>query len=230
VITEVDQRLLDWVDEVLGGPRASLAVPSANDAGGAVAVYLIEACQSPPARGARKPPLQLMLRYLICPQAREPKESHGHLWSLLLDASRRAERNEWTVETDPPPPSLWQSLGIPPRPAFVLRVPVRHEYEYRPAPPVTEPIVIEGSPLVALQGTVLGPRDVPVMNAIVDLPSLNQSTQTDSAGRFRFAAVPSGGQSPKCLVVRARGRRFEVAAAAPRDEQPLVIRIQLTEA
>lgn len=229
MIAETDQRLLDWCASVLDGARASLAPPSDESGEDAVSVYLLDFAHESLPRGQDKPPLQLGLRYLITARGRDEKQVHDRLWQLLLDATVRGESKQWAVEREPPPLELWRALGVAPRPSFVLRVAARHEWARPPAGPPVKQRIIAGGPVRTLKGVVLGPGSTPIAGAMVDLPSLGQSVETDRAGRFAFAAVPGGEYRPRKLVVRARGRRQDVDVPADAGSEPFVIQFNLSE-
>ena len=137
------------------------------------------------------------------------------------------ENPEFEVEQEPLPLSLWTALGIAPRPSFVLRVPFKHERPEKLAPRVRKPLVIKHLPLRSFEGIILGPEDIPLMNAQVELPSLELSTHTDSKGRFQFSAIPAA-PGKKLLRVRAKGQEFSInTEQAGSDQDPLVIHLQL---
>jgi hypothetical protein len=231
VIAETDQRLLDWAAGLVDTP-ASLSPPDGGDrAEGGISIYLLDFAQEPLARGARKPPLQLSLRYLVSVGGRDAAKAHGALWRLLVEAVRRSESDDWAVEREPPPLEVWRALGVAPRAAFVLRVQARHEWEQAPpARRVTER-VIEGGPVRSLAGVVVGPGATPLGGVMVDLPSLGQSVETDPRGRFVFPSVPGGEYRPRKLVVRAKGetRDFDVPGDADAGAKPLVIEFKFAE-
>ena len=134
---------------------------------------------------------------------------------------------EFEVELEPVPLSLWGALGIAPRPSFVVRVPFRHDLEEKLAPRVRKPLVVRQIPFRTLEGLILGPEDIPLMDARVELPALDLFTNTDSKGRFRFSAVPAA-PGTKLLRVRAKGQEFSINTEhAGSDNDPLVIHLQL---
>jgi hypothetical protein len=136
------------------------------------------------------------------------------------------ENPEFEVEQEPLPLALWTSLGIAPRPSFVLRVPFRHDRPQKLAPPVRKPIIIKQLPLISFEGQVLGPEDIPLMDARVELPALELFTNTDSKGRFHFSVPAMRGS--RLLRVRAKGQEFSInTEQAGSDEDPLVIHLQL---
>lgn len=224
MIDETDSNLTDWVSKVLQGVAVSLDPPATTESGKEVRLYLMELVQSSPARGTRRPPLLMTLRYLVTTHAPAPRDAHQMLGALVIAA---LQDPEFEVEQEPLPISLWTALGIAPRPAFVLRVPFRHERPEKLAPPVKHPIVIRQLPLRVVEGRVVGPENIPIMNARVELPALDLYTNTDSRGRFRFSSVPAA-PGPRLLRVRAKGQEFSInTEQAESDKEPLVIQLQL---
>lgn len=222
MIDQVDKRLRDWTQSSQPGIEVTFGEPSDVKEGMGVNLYLFDLVNSPPARGNNRPPMQVALRYLVTVWAAKPEEAHHLLGNLIFAAM---DNTEFEIELDPIPVALWRALGTAPRPAFVIRVPLRRD---RPEPErrlVRAPLVVRQSPMRSVEGTVVGPGDIPIANARVELPGLGRYTRTDSKGRFAFSAVPTE-PSPKLLVVKAKGKEMSVspAEAAPDGEQ-LVIRL-----
>src|SRR2546421_5963544 len=139
MIDQVDRRLADWIAGTLDKKvEVSLAPPSEQATGQGVGLYLLELISNPLPRGMRRPPLQLMLRYLVTTRADKPEEAHRMLGELVVAAM---ENPEFEVEQESLPVAVWSAFGIVPRPAFVLRVPFRHERPERLAPRVRQPVV-----------------------------------------------------------------------------------------
>ena len=226
MIDEVDRRLREWAATVVGEVPVSLAPPSREREGEAgVGLYLFDLAESPSPRTSGPQPLQFLLRYLVTASSPEPEEAHRLLGELLFAA---LETPEMEVEVGAVPVALWQAFGAAPRPAFTLRMPMLKERRKRPVRRVLEPLVVEASRLARLAGVVLGPGDLPLAGARVELPALNVSTRTDFQGRFQFAAVPEGATG--VLRVQARGRELAVAPERPADpESPLIVRFPLME-
>jgi len=223
MIDQVDGRLEDWIGTVLEGTNVSLAAPSGTETGRGIGLYLMELMHTPPPRGARRPPLQISLRYLVTTWAEKSEEAHRMLGELVFAAM---EHPEFEVERHPVPVTLWTALGVAPRPSFVLRLPLRLERPERIAPLVRVAPVVRKSPMASLHGLVRGPGDVPVMGARVELPALQLSTSTDSEGRFHFSAIPTA-PPVKLLVVKAKGQELSVATErAVAAGEPLLIRLQ----
>jgi hypothetical protein len=83
--------------------------------------------------------------------------------------------------------------------------------------------------LVSLEGVILGPEDVPISGASVELVDLETTTRTDSRGAFVFEAVPSE-PPPRRLLVRVKGKETDIDLdALPFGDEPLVIRIDLSD-
>lgn len=230
VIDEADLSLKDWVSSVVEGVAVDLtapAVPTEAQGGSRVGLYLLELADAPVQRERRRATQQLRLRYLVTTWAATAEEEHRLLGELVFAA---LDREDMEVDLAPVPVAAWSAFGLPPRPAFVLQVPLARERRAAPVPRVREPLVMRVVPSVPLVGRVLGPGDIPLASALVELPGLALSTQTDLQGRFRFAQVPA--EPPeKHLRVRAKGEvRSFTAELAPGTSDPVTIRFELQEA
>jgi hypothetical protein len=227
MIDQVDGRLRDWVKSVLKDVTVSLAAPDSTRKSKSIGVYLLEFIQPPAPRTTKRPPLQFSLRYLITASDQEDESAHHLLSELLLAAM---DSNDFEVESEPVPIALWSAFGIAPRPSFVLRVPVRIERPQPVAKRVRMPIVLNKTSMMPLDGVVLGPNDIPLAEAEVELPALQLFTHTDFKGRFRFSAVPA--PPPEMLVrVAAKGREVTVSTGESerRAGESLVVRIDRME-
>jgi hypothetical protein len=224
MIDQVDERLRKWVQETLG-ILPSLAPPGDTASDGEINLYLLELAERPPARGARRPPLQMTLRYLVTAWANQPEEAHRLLGKLTFAAM---EHPDFEVKLNPIPAETWKALGVIPRPSFVLQVPLRKEQPTPPTQYVREPLVVQATPVISLVGTVLGPKDVPIARATVEIPALQLSTRTDAKGQFTFANVPAD-PLPKKLRVKAKGRELDVTTEQLTPDEPFVIRFNLFE-
>jgi hypothetical protein len=224
MIDETDRHLTTWIGRILDQATVSLSPPAATEAGKGVGLYLLELLQSQPPRGTRRPPLLMTLRYLITTHAPEPEDAHQMLGTLVVAA---LENSEFEVEQEPLPLALWNALGVAPRPSFVLRVPFRVERPEKLAPLVRQPLIIKQLPLRSFAGRVLGPDDIPIMNARVELPALDLFTSTDSKGRFHFASIPDAPGSRE-VRVRAKGQEFSInTEQVETANEPLVIHLKL---
>jgi hypothetical protein len=227
MIDQADERLKDWAGGVVANVEIALSIPRAGESWRGISLYLLELVQRAPPRTTRRPPLQLWLRYLVTTWSDRPEDAHRMLSDLVFAAM---EHSDFDVETDPIGVALWNALGLPPRPAFVLGMPLRRE---RPEPAgvlVRRPLVVKSSPLEPFHGVILGPGDVPLAAARVHIPALRLHAESDARGRFAFPAVPADPRE-KLLVVKARGREVSVSTAEPHREarQPLIVRFDMPE-
>lgn len=221
MIADADDRLLAWAGATVSQAAVSLEPPADHADGQGVSLYLLELVAAPSMRGGEgRTPLQLALRYLVTTWAADARAAHELLGQLVAAAM---ERHDFDAELTPPATELWSALGVRPRPAFLLRVPVRQE---RPEPerrPVRQPLRVQFGTMAHLAGVVLGPGDVPVSGARVEIPIVGAATETDAWGRFAFPGVPT--QPPTLRArVRARGRELDVALDRTKEDQPVVIR------
>lgn len=227
MLDEVDARLRAWVGRVLGEVPVSLDVPDRRLLENGVSLYLLELGASPPPRTERRPPLQLSACYLVTAGADSPERAHRLLGELAFSAM---DEQDLEVDLTPVPLAVWTGLGLPPRPSFKLRVPVRRERPVPVVPRVRVPLAVHATPIAdALAGVVVGPGDVPIPGALVELPSLRLTTRTDAKGAFRFPSVPPAASLGR-LEVRAKGEVLALGAEAlATGGGPLVIRLSLKE-
>ena len=222
VIDEVDQQLSRWVDEVLPGASVTLDGPAADDDD--VGLYLFEMADLPPARGETRPPLQVRLGYLVTTSGTDVAVAHKRLGTLLFAALTHPD---WDVRFPGDIAEFWTAVGMPPRAGFILSVPLRQPVELEPAPPVRVPLRVEGVGSRVMEGVVLGPDDIPISDAFVEIPSLSLTTRSDTRGRFRFAAVPTS-PAKQQLRVRAKAREFPFTVDSSKPP-PFVLKLDLAK-
>ena len=224
MIDETDRQLSGWIGTILDKVNVSLAPPGPTDSAKGVGLYLMEIVPAQMTRGTRRPPVLMTLRYLVTTQAPKPEDAHQMLGALVLAA---LENPDFEVEQEPMPLLLWTALGTAPRPGFVLRVPFRQERPEKRAPLVRKSLVINQLPMRTFGGQIVGPQNTPIMNARVELPSLDLITTTDSKGRFYFSSVPAV-SGARLLIIRAKGQEFSInTQQAASEKEPLVIQLQL---
>jgi hypothetical protein len=71
------------------------------------------------------------------------------------------EHPEFKMELDPLPAPFWSALDVVPRPACMLRVPLRRERREPKVGRVRRPAEVRYSPVTPLVGFVMGPGDLP---------------------------------------------------------------------
>ncbi len=222
MIEQADAQLRDWVVSVLPGVDVSFEPPANQAAGQGVSLHLMELVSSQPLRGPSRPPLQLGLRYLVTVWAPSIDVQHHLLGELVFAAMQRTDLE---VELQPLDWPAWVALGAAPRPAFVLRATLRREVPIPVPPLVRGPLLVQAAALTSLYGRVVGPGDIPLPGAIVELTGLDRSERTGANGTFRFASVPAPPTSLS-MRVQARGREVTLAVAEPTSpDQPLVIKL-----
>jgi hypothetical protein len=224
VIEHADVLVSEWAAAVTGSGVPVVLAPPSDDRTPAtgVSVFLMELVSRPALRGERRTPLQLGLRYLVTTWAEDPLSAHRLLGSLVLAAM---EVESFEVDLTPPSPLTWAALGAAPRPGFVLQVLLRMPRPHPVAAPVRGPLVVQGVALTRLTGVLLGPGDIPIAAARIELPAAGAATETDSLGRFWFPGVPAEPER-KLVRVRARGRQLDVEIAQRDGSQPVVIRFE----
>ena len=218
--------LREWIASV--DPAATLTLEPPGDArtGHGVSAYLLEIAPGAPPRGSTRPPLQLWLRYLVTTWADDPVVARSLLMDLAFAALSQADLD---VAPEPVAPELWSALGSVPQPSFILRAAVRRERPDVVAPRVLLPLVVEQGRFVSVEGVVLGPGDLGLAGAEVDVVGIDRGTRTDRRGRFRIGRLP-GDPVESRLRVRAKGVEVVVAVPAdPRLAQAMVIHLDPLE-
>lgn len=223
---QVDQRLDDWVQRVLGPIAVTFEPPLPARDGKGVSCYLLAVVGNPPLRGNRRPPLQAALQYLVTTWAERPQEAHRLLGELAFAA---LETTDFVLEPEPPPMATWQALGLLPKPSLMLRVPVRRARAEPETPLVVEPLVVRQAPMIPLHGVVVGPGNVPVAGARIELPALGRYAVTDRRGCFMFEAIPFLTEGVE-LAVSARGRHQVVRVTGATSEiEPFVVQFEFSD-
>jgi len=224
-LEQADLTLKGWAATVIEATPVSFDAPAPPTEGEAVGLYLLEVADTFLPRTQHRAPLQVKLRYLVTAWAKEAARAH-HLLGRLLFAA--LENEDFTVALAPPPATLWSAFGLAPRPAFLLEMPFSRE---RPEPRTKRihQALTQSVLTVPLEGQVLGPGDVPLPGAVVELPKTELFAETDASGWFRLPRVPSQPR-PTLLRVRARGeiRAFTLENALS-EGAPLIIRFPLED-
>jgi hypothetical protein len=227
VIDQADRDLQAWVKSVVTGVDVVLGSPRLLDGKHGVSLYLLALADPPLAWMNRLPTTRVALRYLVTTWAEDEGEAHRLLGELVLAV---IEKREYELDLAELPATIWAALGIAPRPALTLCVPLRFE---RPGPTtrlVRGPLTVRGAPVMSLHGIVLGPGDIPIAGASVEVPALQLTDHTDARGRFHFSTVP--GEPPGIqLLVKAKGRVQTITIEQPpSDGGPLTIRFDSFDA
>ena len=219
-VDQVDRHLEEWIGAVLGKVTVSLTAPKDSQAARGVNLYLLNLVNAPLGRSVKEPPHRIILHYVVTVSETDSHAMHRMLGELMFAAMNLPEVE---VELEPLSPVVWSALGLVAQPSFVLRVPLLRECPQKLAPPVRKEMIIKSAPLRPLTGRVIGPGDIAIMGARVELPALHLSTATDFRGRFQFVAVPSNPPT-KLLRVNAKGRTISVPVEKPDEEVMIHLR------
>ena len=213
----VNSLLGDWVRSLLSDVEVTHYPPEDSAARPAVNLYLMECAFAASSNTRKHSPLQVNLRYLVTTWADDIGEGQDMLFQLIFPAM---ENPDYRVDLNSIRPETWIALGLRPRPAFILEVPLN---QMRPEPTVkrVEQMVLDQVLVTAVEGRVVfGPDETPVPDVRVSLPALKRVTRTTQSGQFRFDAVPSD----VALRLKVRGQEFSATAS----QQPLVLRMKPT--
>lgn len=224
MIDEIDKELTKWIKSALGNVEVRLGPPGQGSDGEFVSLYLLEIQPASPSGHDGSRFFQLSLHYLITTWAPEPETAHRMLGEL---AFRAAEHPDFQLGLEPLEAQLWSAFGTAPRPGFLLRVPLRRQREKPHQDIVRHPLVLRETSLGTMEGVLLGPGEVPVAGACVELVGLGRKAYTDGHGRFVFSAVPAE-PGRKRLRIRAKGRELAVYAEAGLSE-PFLIHVDFKE-
>ena len=223
MIDAIDQQLMDWVISTVAGADVLLSIPPAKADRPTVGLHLLEMAHAVPSQRNGPKPVELALHYLVVVSAETTEEAHRLLGELFFAAFSSADLN---VDLQPIPIEAWRALGVAPQPAFRIVAPLVRERAVE-TPRVTETVRFRVSPLISVDGVVLGPDDMPIPHARVQVSGTANVTYTDNRGRFCFRGV-SASPVTKELRVAARGIEQTVAGTFS-TEEPIVIRFQPQE-
>jgi hypothetical protein len=217
MIDEIDRSLGEWVGSVVTDTDVLLSLPREGVKRPAVSFQLMEIVNAVPSRREQPRPLEVSLRYLVTTWAETPEAAHHLLGEVLFAAM---ETGDFQVELKPLGADMWAAFGVAPQPAFLLQVPL---VKQRPQPVkrVLERPEVRVAGVTGLTGIVLGPKDIPIPRARVELPSSNAVTYTDADGRFRFGAVPAAPRTKQLRIV-AKGSE-QLVSEEPSENEFLVI-------
>ena len=190
MIEQIDDELVLWVKQALGDGVTPTLDPPTDSGSQSIHLYLLEVVNNPFPRSGANAPYQPTLRYLVTTYAQDPREAHRLLTDLLYAAMQSPQ---YEVDLEPISHELWAAFHIAPRPAFILRAQLPHKEKCHPTKRVRqpEPDMDSSTPILPMYGLVLGPGEIPLMNARVELPNLFRSATTDHRGRFTLAGVPA---------------------------------------
>ena len=226
MIDKIDRELKTWVSNVGSIDKSQVGLAPPGEDQQTVSLYLMQVVRVMTAHENlpnAPAPSKIILHYLVTVQHDDMLQAHQLLGDLMFAAM---EDTEFEVDLDPFPISAWVAFNQVPRPCFVLKVPLRHERPERIPKRVTKPMALESVATTSLHGIVLGPDDIPLHGALVELPDLQLVQRTDRNGVFLFATIPGGTQQRR-LRIRAKGKLIEQSFSQPGTAaDPLVVRVE----
>ncbi len=134
-------RLAEWACAALG-PDVGIsfqppdAVPADQRL---VDLHALALTSHPTARDRRASQVRFDLRVLVTAWAPDPLDAHQDLCDLAFAAT---DAPLFQLDLDALADLPWAALGIGPRPALLLRVPLQRQFVLAPVPHVREPLVV----------------------------------------------------------------------------------------
>lgn len=149
MIDDVDRQIARWIEGVLADTRISRMSPANMPPADmkdttVIGVYLKDILPSPSAHFGRRPPLEVLLYYLVTSWDRSPERANRRLLRLVFAAM---EHELWEIELKPLPAGDWRAFGLAPRPSFLLRLPLRFERSDETAPVIRSPVEVRKVPV-----------------------------------------------------------------------------------
>ena len=200
MVDRQDRAVQEWIGTAAHPATVTLALPTNGDTPPGITLYLMDMISEPNNRGAHAP-LRITLRYLVTGGIGAFEDTHRMLGDVLLAALEHAE---YEVEREQVPLAFWQAIGAAPRPAFVLRVPFHRGREPAPMTRVRKAPMVQSVEVAPLIGIVLGPGNIPIVDALLEVPALGLAQRTDRDGRFAFRTIPAAPHT-NMLRISAKG-------------------------
>jgi hypothetical protein len=211
----ITREILDWAGAVLPGSIVVTRPLGARERGVGVDVRLLALTPRPAPRIAN-PPNVLDLDYLVTVSLGDANAEQNALAELVLAA---VDRSDFEIVGTRSAADTCAALGIPVAAGFLLRTPLMRGRAAKTAPLVRFPLKVTSGDICVVEGSVLGPNDVPVAGAVVTMPGLGREARTDTHGRFRF---PAALRDPNGIKLNVRARGVELDASAMPGENVVV--------
>jgi hypothetical protein len=215
-----------WIRPALGDVVVAFAAPPISGAGGPPSIHLtlLDTVPATAARATHQPgPLQLRARFLVTASAPTQGEADRAIVALAFAALATGTPE---LEREPPGADLWPAIGFEARPSLVIRTLLELE-RHVPLARRVRKVVTHWVPRRPLTGRVVGPEDIPIAGALIEVEGMGLTAYSNHRGEFRLVGVPVGPPVPT-LVVTAKGTRLTLPAESPAG-QSLLIRVPLPE-
>ncbi len=226
----VEARLVsDWIRTAAGDVAVSFGPLGAEPLlEGATRILLTFLGISPAtqARSLSRQPQSLLMfaRYLVTVTGSSRSVADRLIVALGFAA---LDRGSPELERDGAGPDLWLALRVAARPALVVREALERPRVKKRVPLVRQPVVTEYALSRRVAGRIVGPGNIPIAGARIEVASAGLTTYSDHRGDFTLVGVPTGPPDPT-LSIAAKGVRLTVQAEASSNE-PLVISVPLPE-
>lgn len=212
---EATRNLCEWIASVVPDTPIDVRSPSDASPHNGIALRLLSVRPLSAPRGQHLTQ-NLQLCYLVSVTLADVLAEHRALGELVFAL---ADRTDYQLLSQDAATALRREISFPPCAAIMLSINLQRQKQTARIPPVRRPLVVQTSPVAAVEGIVVGPEDVPLMDARVEAPALNLSSLTDFKGRFRLPAAP-----PTRLIASKNNIRVAIDW---QGDQPLTIRIPL---
>jgi hypothetical protein len=208
-----------WIASVL--PDTPVSVRSCADWNNpkGIVVRLLSARPLPTSQGHRQA-LNIRLDYLVTLAFDDVMAEHHAIGELLFAAGDRAD---FQILSQEDAAALRREVNVPAVAGILLSMNLQRQKQQVRAPPVRRPLVVKSAPIGLIEGIVLGPADIPLVDAFVELPALNLSALTNFEGRFRLSGPLIPGQATKLIASKNHTR----VGVDVHGDRPLTIRIPL---
>lgn len=223
MIKQIDQELSAWIVSLVG-IKPSLTRPLDNDSQRGVNLYLLDLIDDTIRRSGDRPTNQPTLRYLVTTSDGKPEEAHDLLEQILFAALKS---RDYEIELHPTDDQLWLTLGMFPRPYFLLRVPLPNELEPSTAPLVEGDLVVRGGAVVPFYGEIRTPGGIPLANVRIEMPNLFRSTTSDSVGKFVLSGVPAAPKEKMLLLKARKHQQTVIVEETGTEANPIQIEFNL---
>ena len=204
---DVTREIVAWVQECLPELPVRILVSDDVERRPGITVQLANIAPLPGPRTDRAS-FVLAIDYLISVQSKDPLAAHRAVGELVFAALQRPDLEICQASAIAAVGERQDNHALP---GVLIRAKLARDRVFDQAPLVRRPPVVEAEGVVPLEGIVLGPNDIPVPDATVEITALGASVLTDGRGRFRFAAAPSGSKPVK-LSARKRAAHAYVDA------------------
>lgn len=208
---DVSTDLANWVSSCLKDIKPTLVSASKQDIGDGAEIRLVRANPSPEPRARDRVNLTVSLDYLITLKSPEPLVEHRLLVELAMAAMESAD---FQIIDQAMALELCRSMGLPSCACLLVRAELRRSRALEQAPLVRSPAVTRLMDLNSVEGTVVGPGDVPVAGAVVSLNLSDRRVVTGPTGKFRFP-IPSGVAARATVKARQATVTADLKAGSP---------------